>query len=140
MEHMDDALIAQRRGNEQTAHAAFRQAFQFERAAELLLNLPDQPEPSRSVLLRSAASLARDAGECAEAVRLIRLALSGEPPAEIADDLQTLLAELSDELAGGGSDEQAAHHTLLAAQRFAEAVGGIERARESLDALSRLGS
>jgi hypothetical protein len=76
MERMDDALVAQRRGDDQAAQAAFRQAFQLERAAaELLLTLPDQPEPSRSVLLRSAASLARDAGERAEALRLIQLAL-----------------------------------------------------------------
>lgn len=141
MERMDDALTAQRCGDDQAAQAAFRQAFHLERAAaELLFTLPDQPEPIRSVLLRSAASLARDAGERAEALRLIQLGLSGEPPGEIADELQTLLSELEGELADGGSDEQVARHSLLEAKHFADAVGGIARARESLDALSRLGS
>jgi len=141
MERMDDALIAQRGGDDQAARAAFRQAFHLERAAaELLLTLPDPPEPSRSVLLRSAASLARDADERVEALRLIQLGLSGEPPGEIADELRTLLSELEGELGAGRSDAQVARHTLLEAKRFADAVGGIEQARESLDALSRLGS
>jgi len=141
MERMDDALIAQRRGDDQAARAAFRQAFHLERAAaELFLTLPDPPEPSRSVLLRSAASLPRDAGERGEALRLIQLGLSGEPPLEIADELRTLLSELEDEIADERPDEQVARHTLLQARRFADAVGGIERARESLDALSWLGS
>lgn len=141
MERMDDALIAQRRGDDQAARAASRQAFHLERAAaELFLTLPDPPEPSRSVLLRSAASLPRDAGERGEALRLIQLGLSGEPPLEIADELRTLLSELEDEIADERPDEQVARHTLLQARRFADAVGGIERARESLDALSWLGS
>jgi hypothetical protein len=140
MERMDEALAARRQGDEAAAQAAFRQAFHLERAAaDLLLTLPEQPEPTRSVLLRSAASLARDAGERAESLRLIQLGLSGVPPAEIADELRTLLGELEDELAGSPPDEPVAPYALLEAKRFADAVGGIERARQSLDALSRLG-
>jgi hypothetical protein len=49
-----------------------------------------------------------------------------------------LLGELEDELAGSPPDEPVAPCALLEAKRFADAVG-IERARQSLNALSRLG-
>ena len=48
-------------------------------------------EPSRSILLRSAASLALDCREHREAERLIAIALSGDPPLEIGDELRDLL-------------------------------------------------
>jgi hypothetical protein len=141
MRRMDEALAAERRGDEQAARAAFRQAFQLERAAaELLLTLADQPEPSRSVLLRSAASLARDAGPRGESLRLIQLALAGEPPVEIAEELRDLLAAIEQELAPAESEEQRVSQSLLEARRFSDAVGGLDRARRSLEALGRLGS
>jgi len=66
------------------------EAFQFEKAAaDLLINSTD--EPNRSVLHRSAASLAIDCKEWREAERLITRALSGEPPVEIAEELRDLL-------------------------------------------------
>jgi len=141
MRRMDEALDAERPGDEQAAQAAFRQAFQLERAAaELLLTLADQPEPSRSVLLRSAASLARDAGQCGESLRLIQIALAGEPPAEIAEELRDLLAAIEQELGPAESEEQKVGQSLLEARRFSDAVGGLDRARRSLEALGRLGS
>lgn len=141
MRRMDEALDAERRGDEHAAQAAFRQAFQLERAAaELLLTLADQPEPSRSVLLRSAASLARDAGQCGESLRLIQIALAGEPPAEIAEELRDLLAAIEHELGPAESEEQKVGQSLLEARRFSDAVGGLDRARRSLEALGRLGS
>lgn len=100
----------------------------------------DQTEPSRAVLLRSVASLAGRAGQRAEALRLMQLALSGEPPAEIADELQMLLREREGDVADDDSDEPTARHALREAKRFAGAVGGIERARKSSDGLSRLRS
>ena len=48
-------------------------------------------EPSRSVLLRSAASLAFECHELREAERLASQALGGEPPSEIAQELRELL-------------------------------------------------
>ncbi len=141
MRRMDETLAAERRGDEQAAQAAFRQAFQFERAAaELLLTLADQPELSRSVLLRSAASLARDAGQRGEALRLIQLALAREPPVELAEELHGLLTAIEQELAPVDSEEQRASRCLLEAKRFSDAVGGLDRARRSLEALGRLGS
>jgi hypothetical protein len=47
-------------------------------------------EPTRSVLYRSAASLALDCSEFAEAERLIASGLAGYPPSEIAEELRDL--------------------------------------------------
>ncbi len=119
MRRMDEALAAERRGDEQAARAAFRQAFQHERAAaELLLTLADQPEPSRSVLLRSAASLGRDAGQRGESLRLIQLALAGEPPVEIAEELRDLLAAIEQELAPAESEELKGKPVLARGKAF----------------------
>ena len=51
-------------------------------------------EPTRSVLLRSAASLAIECGEFYEAKRLIQVGLSGNPPEEIADELLDLTTQI----------------------------------------------
>ena len=51
-------------------------------------------EPTRSVLHRSAASLALECDEIREAERLIGRALSGNPPDEIAEELRDLLEDV----------------------------------------------
>jgi hypothetical protein len=104
----------------------------------LLLTLPQQPEPTRSILLRSAAALARDAGQFQEALRLIEIGLAGKPSNEIAEELGQLLDDVRAEL-GNGTFDQPASGALLEAKRFTEAVGGMEQARRSLEALGRLG-
>ena len=48
-------------------------------------------EPTQPVPFRSAATLALDCGELCEAERLLAAALSGDPPAEIADELRDVL-------------------------------------------------
>jgi len=48
-------------------------------------------EPTRSVLHRSAATLALECGALCDPERLIAVALSGDPPAEIAEELRDLL-------------------------------------------------
>jgi hypothetical protein len=62
-------------------------AYMVERTAADLCTV----EPSRSVLYRSAATLALDADERQEAGRLARLGLLGNPPPEIADELREVL-------------------------------------------------
>jgi hypothetical protein len=52
-------------------------------------------EPSRSVLYRSAASLAMECGETREAEKLISIALIGNPPYEIAEELRNLLEQVN---------------------------------------------
>lgn len=91
---VDQAVTFRREGKEEAAQERLRQAFDRERqAAEL--TVPDlKLEPTRSVLHRSAASLALECGQLREAERLIAAALSGEPPDEIAEELRDLLGQV----------------------------------------------
>ena len=50
-------------------------------------------EPTRSVLHRSAATLAVECSELREAEKLIGRALAGNPPDDIANELRDLLLE-----------------------------------------------
>jgi len=85
------AFHADIHGDYATAETLFQEAFQLEREAALLLVDDTQAEPTRSVLLRSAASLAVDCREHREAERLIAIALSGNPPTQIGEELRDLL-------------------------------------------------
>lgn len=93
MELADQAFLARRRGNTDHAIELTRKALEQEIAATKLLEQNADAEPTRSVLYRSAASLAIDCGELREAERLIAAALSGEPPVEIAEELRDLLEQ-----------------------------------------------
>jgi hypothetical protein len=90
MESADRALEARRLGDEEQAKACFREAFAYERRAAEMVASDVTAEPTRSVLHRSAASLAVECGEAREAERLIAIALSGDPPEEIASELRDL--------------------------------------------------
>jgi hypothetical protein len=73
------------------AQQLMRDAFDRERqAAEMVANSYEL-EPTRSILFRSAASLALNCKEFLEAERLIAKGLSGRPPGDIADELRDLL-------------------------------------------------
>ena len=94
MQLTDQASRLRRTGEEQEANARLREALEQERrAAELAA--PDLAlEPTRSVLHRSAATLACQCGEYREAERLITTALSGTPPETIAEELRDLLLQV----------------------------------------------
>jgi hypothetical protein len=66
-------------------------AFELERDAAMELIREFDAEPTRSVLFRSAASLAYNIGNYAESQKLIYLALAGRPFDEIEEELQALL-------------------------------------------------
>src|SRR3954462_287742 len=83
------------------ANKLFRSAFEHERkAAELLEDALDY-EPTRSVLYRSAATLARDCQDYGEAKRLIEKGLTGNPPGDIAAELRELLQRVRSDETGG---------------------------------------
>jgi hypothetical protein len=93
MDYAGQALLARQRGDHPDAERLFQLAFELERrAATPLIN--STLEPSRSIILRSAASLALDCGEIREAERLIAIALSGDPPDTIAAELRKLLMQV----------------------------------------------
>jgi hypothetical protein len=94
MDAAERADIARARGHESAAEL-YRTAFELEMRAATQAVQEDAPEPSRSVLLRSAASLALDCGEFRESERLISIALAGDPPHEIAEELRDLMQDVS---------------------------------------------
>lgn len=94
MEQTDLALDARQKGEAAQALIYFHAAFELEsKAADLLANNLEE-EPTRSVLLRSAASLALDCKLLPEAEKLICTALIGRPPEEIAEELRDLLEQV----------------------------------------------
>jgi superfamily II DNA or RNA helicase len=95
MEKTDLAFAARRRGDHDQAKQHFYEAFQLEAQAAELIALQFDIEPTRSVLHRSAASLALDCELLPDAEKLIYRALSGNPPAPLADELRGLLEEIN---------------------------------------------
>ena len=94
MEFADQAAAERRRGSRDSALELTRRAFELERDAAREIENQLEFEPTRSVLHRSAASLALECGEVREAERLIGRALSGSPPEEIAEELRDLLEDV----------------------------------------------
>jgi len=93
MELVDQAVLARQQGNTEAVINLSRAAFVKERAAADLAANQFDLEPTRSVLHRSAATLAVECAELRDAERLIGRALAGNPPADIADELRDLLLE-----------------------------------------------
>ena len=94
MEIADQAAANRRSGNRDLALEYTRRAFELERDAARGVERQLEYEPTRSVLHRSAASLALECDEMREAERLIASALSGNPPDEIAEELRDLLEDV----------------------------------------------
>ena len=87
MELADQAFVARRSNHLPMARSFAYRAYVLEKqAAEQSIT-----EPTRSVLHRSAATLALDCGEYREAERLVAAALSGSPPEPIANELREVL-------------------------------------------------
>jgi tetratricopeptide (TPR) repeat protein len=94
MRLVEEAAEARRQGKAALAGKHLRKAFDQERQAADLIAADIALEPTRSVLHRSAATLALECGALREAERLIAAALSGEPPPEIAEELRDLLEQV----------------------------------------------
>lgn len=94
MEIAEQAHLAKLRAEYELSRELSEKAFYLElRAATRVLG-KHKLEPTRSVLARSAASLALDCGQYREAERIIAAALAGEPPVEIATELRDLLEQV----------------------------------------------
>lgn len=95
MAFCDEAYFARARGEDEVAVSALRKALENESKAARIFRDNFDAEPSRSVLFRSAASLAYECRDYRFAEKLIAEALIGEPPAEIAEELRDLLEEVN---------------------------------------------
>ena len=89
------AVVTKLQGDLERANQLFRQAYENEAKAARLMPEEPSPEPTRSILYRSAASLALDCNEYREAERLIALGLAGQPPEEIAIELRDLFDKVN---------------------------------------------
>ena len=87
MDFAEQALALKKSGQESEAAELFQRAYFLESQAAALT----VKEPARSVLHRSAASLALEFGGIREAEKLIAGALAGEPPDGMAEELRNLL-------------------------------------------------
>jgi hypothetical protein len=95
MDLAETAAVNRLRGATEQAAQLTRQAFEQETQAAALIASTLDAEPTRSVLHRSAASLAIECGELRAAERLIATALSGNPPPEIAEELKDLFIQIN---------------------------------------------
>jgi hypothetical protein len=91
-----DAHVAQFKGDEATALHLFSDAFDLERTAALDLKSDFAKEPTRSVLFRSAASLAMNCGRFEEGEEMIAMGLAGNPPREIAEELKDVSKKIKE--------------------------------------------
>ena len=88
---MEAAFLAdleRRKGNEKDAAKLFEKALDLERQAIAAMTTP--VEPTWSILHRSAGWLALDCNQPRQAEQLACIALTGDPPPEIADELRDL--------------------------------------------------
>ena len=89
MELAQLAVLAQER-DPVRSNELFRSALESERKAAEIWEGVFNLEPTRSILYRSAAALARDCHDYDEAERLIARGLAGQPPGFVVRDLQKL--------------------------------------------------
>lgn len=89
------AFMLQRKGHIQEAMLKFKEALMFEEEAAGFLSISKENEPTRSILFKSAASLAYNAKEFDLAERLIANGLAGYPIAEIREELKNLFEDVT---------------------------------------------
>jgi hypothetical protein len=95
---MQEAIVAQAKGNEAESLRLFELAFEAERQAAFHLRIDFEKEPFRSVLFRSAASLAMNCKKYEEAKTMIHFGLAGNPPKGIVDELMEVYETVEREI------------------------------------------
>ena len=86
-----DAFVLVAYGKEDQAIPLYEQAFELERQAAMSLLDRDDLEPTRSILFRSAAALAKKCYKYQDAEKMIEFGLAGNPPEYVAEELRELL-------------------------------------------------
>lgn len=95
MDLAEQADLARLRGSADQVQGFLRQALSLEAEAAQMVVDDLTAEPTRSVLHRSAASLAMECGELQTAEKLIARALSGTPPLDIEEELKDLFMQIN---------------------------------------------
>ena len=90
MDLAEEAFVCSIKNEKEKSINLYKKALSFEKKAAMYLKDSIDEEPSRSVLFRSAASLAYNCNDFEEAEKLISFALIGNPPFEIKEELRDL--------------------------------------------------
>lgn len=91
----EQADLKKLRGETSQVQELLQQALKLESEAAGMVANDITAEPTRSVLHRSAATLAVECGELSLAERLIARALAGAPPLDIAAELKDLFIQIN---------------------------------------------
>ncbi len=95
MDKAELAFIKKNHGKLEEASELFSEAYKLEKKAALKLLSKYDMEPTRSILFRSAASLAYNYNDYTEAEKMIAHALTGEPPEIIREELRNLYDQIN---------------------------------------------
>jgi len=95
MDIAEEVYLAQRKQDNEEARKYAKESFELEKAAAMLLVDDYDIEPTRSILFKGAACLAINAEMYRAAEQMIGFALTGNPPAEVAEELRSLLLEIN---------------------------------------------
>ena len=137
----ESAFLQEKKGNADAANRLCQLAFEAELKAANLAAQKDVAEPTRSVLHRSAATLAIRCGKPEEAKRLIEVGLKGNVPTEIAYELRELLTQLHQRIVPGRTSPP--HNKSMTKSQIVAVVAekaGITRqqAVQALDTVAEL--
>ncbi len=86
-----ESLVANFKGDYKKQMELVGNAFELEKEAALFYRHKTEKEPTRSVLFASAATMAWQCGKKKEMFNLVEMALDGNVPDEIRDELSQLL-------------------------------------------------
>lgn len=125
MEYAHLAMLARDHRESDTARNHAQTAFALELQAAQLVPHSDRAEPTRSILYRSAASLAYQSGNFNEAIRVIGLGISGNPPPKILADLLSLLDQVKFNLYLQSLDDSLSNDGLLLTIRGSAVGSGL---------------
>ncbi len=91
----EHAFLARFKGDDDSALEYFEKAYIAEKDAAFKAKSAFMEEPTLTVLFKSAASLALNAKRLEDAEKLVCLALSGNPPLELAEELRDLFENIN---------------------------------------------
>jgi hypothetical protein len=95
MDLAEEAFVARRKGEEEEATKFFSEALELEKQAASYFLPEKESEPTRSILYRSAATLAYHAKDYEQAEQLVAQGLIGYPPDEIKQELKALQDDIN---------------------------------------------
>jgi hypothetical protein len=95
MDLAEEAFCAKRQGDIEQAKVLFLKALELEKKAFYFFPVEEDSEPTRSILIRSAASMAFHAREYDQAEQIVNIGLCGFPPAEIKSELKSLQDDIN---------------------------------------------